>query len=103
MRRTKRLGISIPVLVRGTCVQGLPVSEIARTASINSNGGLIVVSAYFREGQKLSLQNKNTGETRDCTVVRRLPWPRGKFAVGIEFEGGAKAFWGIGFPPHATG
>ena len=103
MRRTKRLGISIPVLVRGTSAEGLPVSEITRTASINGNGGLIVVSAYFREGQTLSIQNKNTGQTRDCTIVRRLPWPRGKFAVGVEFEGGAKSFWGIGFPPHATG
>lgn len=102
-RRTKRLGISIPVLVRGTSAEGLPVSEHARTASINGNGGLIVVSAYFREGQTLSVQNQNTGETRNCTVVRRLPWPKGKFAVGVEFEGEARGFWEIDFPPHAAG
>lgn len=103
IRRTKRLGISIPVLVRGTSADGLPVSELTRTASVNGHGGLIVVSAYFTEGQTLSVENKNTGETRDCTVVRMLPWPNGKFAVGVEFSGGSASFWGIYFPPYATG
>lgn len=103
VRRTRRLGISIPVLVRGTDAEGVPVSELTRTASVNGHGGLIVVSGYFKEGQTLSLENKNTGETRTCTVVRRLPWPKGKFAVGIEFEGGSKGFWEINFSPHATG
>jgi hypothetical protein len=103
VRRTKRLGISIPVLVRGTSAEGLPVSELTRTASINGHGGLIVVSAYFKEGETLSIENKNTGETRSCTIVRRLPWPQGRFAVGIEFDGGSNGFWEVNFPPHAAG
>jgi hypothetical protein len=102
MRRTKRVGISIPVLVRGTSADGLPVSELTRTASVNGHGALILVSAYFREGQTLSVENKNTGETRTCTVVRMLPWPSGKFAVGVEFDDGVTGFWEIHFPPQAT-
>jgi hypothetical protein len=103
IRRTKRVAISIPVLVCGTSAEGVSVSELTRTASVNGHGGLIVVSAYFEEGQTLSVLNRNTGEKRTCTVIRRLPWPKGKFAVGVEFEGGAKGFWEINFPPHATG
>jgi secreted trypsin-like serine protease len=102
MRRTKRFGLSLAVRVRGRDTDNLPFAELTRTLSINAHGGLVLLAARVTEHQVISVENTDTGEVCDGKIVRILPWPSGQRAVGFEFVGAAKGFWGMHFPPHAT-
>lgn len=100
-RRTKRLGISILVAVRGTAPDGSAISERTKTVSINDHGALITLSTNVPEGSRLSIENKCTGEIRECRAVSVLPAPKQRFAVGVEFLHGTTGFWGLYFPPQS--
>jgi hypothetical protein len=101
-RRSKRLGIAVLVSVRGTGTDGSPVIERTKTVSINDHGALIILSASIPEGSRLSIENKCTGEIRECRAVSVLPATKQKFAVGVEFLHGATGFWGLYFPRTRT-
>lgn len=100
-RRTKRLGIAILVAVRGTGADGSLITERTKTVSINDHGALITLSANVAEGSRLSIENKCTGEIRECRAVSVLPAPKQRFAVGVEFLQGTTGFWGLYFPPQS--
>jgi len=102
-RRSKRLGLSVPVFVYGMNVSGEPFRELTSTISVNANGGLVALAATVREGQTVLVQNKSTRQEQECRVVHVRFTDDDKWAVGIAFTQVATDFWQVSFPPSVSG
>ncbi|MGB6624101.1 MAG: PilZ domain-containing protein, partial [Candidatus Acidiferrales bacterium] len=97
-RRSKRVYISMPVIVKG--VKGnQPFEEQAITDAVNAQGCLVRLAHALDRGQKLTLTNAKTTEEIECRVVYLGQSDGGKTQAGLEFTRGAAYFWRIAFPP----
>lgn len=99
-RRSARVLLSVPVLVKGTLADGKTFEEEARTLVVNAHGALLALNSPLRAGQALLLTNKLTHESMDCRTVYVGNPQGGKAQVGIEFVKAAPGFWQIDFPPE---
>lgn len=98
-RRSHRLLLHMPVRVRGRDLQQQLFLEETHSLVVSAHGGLIVLAAILRLGNKLILMNKVTNEQQEAAVVFLGPMQDGKREVGFEFESSAGHFWGVAFPP----
>jgi hypothetical protein len=98
LRRSKRLGLSVPVHVFGQDMFRESFNEFTRMVSINAYGGSFALAARVEKGQGILLVNKSTGEERECRVVHVGSVQNGKWTVGIEFAEPVENFWKINFP-----
>jgi outer membrane PBP1 activator LpoA protein len=97
-RRSKRLGLSFPVGVRGHNAFGEAFQESTEVVSVNAHGALLVLAANVQKGQTIRVENKRTRKEEECRVVYVGSAQQGKPRVGIEFVNGPGDFWGIYFP-----
>jgi len=98
-RRSARVLLSVPVLVKGTLADGKSFEEEARTLVVNAHGTLLALNSPLRAGQALTLTHKLTRQSRECRTVYVGNPQGGKAQVGIEFVKAAPGFWQIDFPP----
>lgn len=98
-RRSKRLGLSVHVLVHGLTAGGMPFRELTRATSLNANGALLILAASVRVGQTILVENKNSRQEQECRVVSVGTEQDGKFSFGVAFVHPAPGFWEIYFPP----
>jgi hypothetical protein len=98
-RRSARVLLSVPVLVKGTLPDGKAFQEEARTLVVNAHGALLALNSPLRAGQALTLTHKLTRESLDCRTVYVGNPQGGKAQVGIEFVKAAPGFWQVDFPP----
>jgi hypothetical protein len=103
LRRSKRLGLAVPVQVYGQDSFRDPFREYARTISVSAHGGAVALAARVREGQTLLVVNTSTREEQECRVAHVGPVKNGKWTVGIEFAHSAESFWRVHFPPIIPG
>lgn len=99
VRRSKRLGLSVPVMVHGANAAGKSFQELTRTVSLNANGALLLLNSPVQERQTVVIENKNTGHEEECRVVFVGPSENGACKVGVEFTRAVGGFWEIYFPP----
>lgn len=99
MRRSKRLGLAVPVKVYGQDIFGESFREFTRMLSVNADGGLLALAARIEKGQTILIENRNTREEQEFRVVHVGQLQDGKWTVGIEFVHGSANFWRIYFPP----
>lgn len=98
-RRSQRILLQIPILVRAQFEDGLPIKEDTTTIEVNAHGGLIALAMKVRAGQKLVLRNWATAEEQECRVVHVREIPDGKTQVGVAFPYAMPRFWHVQFPP----
>ncbi|HXY26378.1 MAG TPA: hypothetical protein VEI73_17125 [Candidatus Acidoferrum sp.] len=98
-RRSQRILLQIPILVRAQFEDGLPIKEDTTTIEVNAHGGLIALAMKVRAGQKLVLRNWATAEEQECRVVHVREILGGKTHVGIAFPYAIPRFWHVQFPP----
>lgn len=98
-RRSHRVFISMPVLVRGKYA-GQPFEEATQTVSVSAHGGLLRVAARLVRGQQVSIVNAKTAEELPCTVTSLGQKENGKTEIGVEFTEASPLFWRIAFPPE---
>jgi len=103
LRRSKRLGLAVPVQVYGQDSFREPFREYARTISVSQHGAAVALAANVRKGQTLLVVNTSTREEQECRVAHVGPAKNGKWTVGIEFARSADSFWRIHFPPLHAG
>jgi hypothetical protein len=94
VRRTQRVSIAIPVVVRGKGFQ-----ETTSTFSVNAHGGLVALRATVAVDDLVSLINPRTLEELPGKVVYIGKPEDGKIPVGVEFSEPSPFFWKISFPP----
>jgi diguanylate cyclase (GGDEF)-like protein len=94
-RRSKRLLVDVPLLVRGEDVESQPFQEETFSISISAHGALIVLGATVTRGQTLHVINLQTKEETKATVTS-LGAPYGGLAqVAFEFSHPAPQFWDV--------
>jgi len=98
-RRTQRVLLQIPILVRAQFAGDDPITEETTTLEVNAHGGLIALAMKVKPGQKLVLRNWATAKEQECRVVHIRDKPIGKNEVGITFPFAMPKFWNIAFPP----
>ncbi len=97
-RRSKRVYISMPVLVkfqRG----GQPYEEQTITEAVNAQGCLLRVNVALERGQKITIINVKSTQEIECRVAYVGQSEAGKTQAGVEFTTAAEYFWHIAFPP----
>jgi hypothetical protein len=99
-RRSARVLLSVPVLVKGSLAGGQAFEEEARTLVVNAHGALLSLNSPLRAGQALTLTHKLTRQSLECRIVYVGNPQGGKAQVGIEFLKAAAGFWQIDFPPE---
>ena len=98
-RRSKRLALSVPVIVYGQLRDKSTLREKTRTLWVSVHGGMLALAAPVQRGQTILLVNEATQEEQECQVVYVGSRERGKAEVGIAFTRLAPNFWQVSFPP----
>jgi hypothetical protein len=95
IRRTQRVQISMPVMVRGHKFQ-----ENTSTVAVNAHGCLVLLKAIVQKDQEIFLINPKTAEELPGRVVSLGKPEEGKTPVAVEFAEASPLFWRINFPPE---
>jgi hypothetical protein len=97
-RRTQRVLIAMPVLVRGG--SGTKTfEEDTATVSVSANGCLVRLAHAVVRGEEIAIVNPKTAEELPSTVTFIGLKEGGKAEVGAEFAEPSPLFWRIAFPP----
>ena len=99
VRRSERVLLRVPVLVRVQAENDGSLSEETHTLVVNAHGALIALAVKVQPGQELVLKNRVSGEQKECSVVHVDDKQADKAEVGIAFAHPAPHFWHIDFPP----
>src|SRR5277367_2327362 len=102
IRRTQRVHIAIPILVRGTSGTQ-KFEEAGRTTTVNAHGCLISLTTRLIRAQQVSLIHPKTAEELPCKVVFISERVQDRADVGLEFMEPSPLFWRIAFPPEDWG
>lgn len=98
-RRSHRVNIAMPVLVRGK--KGAQAfEEEAQTISVSAHGCMVRVATPLTRAQEIAIVNTKTAEELPCTVTFLGQKDSGKTEVGVEFAEASPLFWRIAFPPE---
>lgn len=98
-RRTHRIQIMMPVIVRGKSGSA-PFEEETQTVSVNANGCMVRMEARLVRGQHVSIINPKTAEELPCTVTFMGQRHGSRTEIGLEFVEASPLFWRIAFPPE---
>jgi hypothetical protein len=98
-RRSKRIHIAIPVIVRARSGDS-PFEEASRTLRVNAHGCLVFLTAALDIRRQLWLVNPATREEIECTVNFLGKRDGDATEVGLEFIQPSPFFWRIHFPPE---
>lgn len=93
-RRTHRVQISMPVVVRSKNFQ-----EVTNTVTVNAHGCLVLLKAKVVREEQVQLLNPKTAEELPAKVVFLGKSEDGKLSVGLQFLEASPLFWRISFPP----
>jgi len=94
IRRTQRVQIAMPVLVRG-----VKFEEVTHTVAVNAHGCLVMLKTPVLREDSISVVNPKTAEELPSKVVSVGKPEDGRVPVGIEFTEPSPLFWQINFPP----
>lgn len=100
-RRSERLLLQIPVVVRGKTGAREPFQEQTRTLVINAHGALLAMATPVVLRQMVAVENVATGAERESCVVFLGDRKNGQAHVGVEFVAADPDFWNIEFPPSS--
>ena len=92
-RRSKRVKLRIPVVVRCQTADKHSVSEKTHTIIVNDHGALILLAAPVEIQQIIRLENQASREELLCRVTTLGPSFMGKTQVAVEFVMPTPGFW----------
>lgn len=98
-RRTHRIQIAMPVIVRGGS-GAHTFQEETHTVSVNANGCMVRLAAQVTRTQHVSIVNPKTAEELPCKITFIGQREGNKTDVGLEFSEPSPLFWRIAFPPE---
>jgi hypothetical protein len=97
-RRTLRVALALPVLVRGQNEMDEKFCYKGVTRSVNRQGALVVLDEPVALGQTLMLVNENTNRLAEIHVVDVKRERDGKDLVGMELINPEVNLWKMTFP-----
>jgi len=99
-RRTQRVQIMMPVLVRGLHKGGQTFEENTHTVTVNAHGCLVMMKTAVERAQEIMLVNSKTAEELPCQVMFVGQREGDRMQVGLQFAERSPLFWRIMFPPE---
>ncbi len=100
-RRSTRLNVSIPIVLRGKEATGREFRERTRAVALNNHGAKVVTAHQLLPGSELVIENPSAGLAAVGTVVwsgeRRTP--KDPFEIGVQLAKPGNV-WGLEFPPE---
>ena len=102
-RRSERVMLQVPVIVRVNTRDAKMAEEETRTEVVNAHGGLMKLKIEVLAGQPIVIVNAKTKMEQSCRVVRVEYGAGATSAVAFEFDQPAPQFWPITFPPDDWG
>ena len=97
-RRSPRLLLDVPLLIRGESLEKKPFQEETFTISISATGALVLLAAKVAVGQRLVLISVRTRDEQEGRVARFGPAYGGLAQVAVEFASPAPEFWPVVLP-----
>ena len=98
-RRSRRVILDVPLLVRGENEDNRAFEEDALTLIVNAHGALVILEASVTLGQKVIVTNVKSGDEREGVVAFVGSAYAGLAQVGIQFNRPAPEFWSLSSPP----
>jgi PilZ domain len=98
-RRSERVLIDIPVVIRGQS-DSRAFQEETFTVTISAHGALLMLETNVLLGQRLIVMNGKSFDEREARVVYKGAIHAGLAQVAVEFAGPAPEFWQIDSPPE---
>ena len=98
-RRSHRVQIAIPILVRGKSGDQA-FEEETQTVSVSAHGCKMRIRMEVWRGQEVAIVNPATAEDIACIVTFVGLKEAGKMEIGVEFVEPSPRFWRISFPPE---
>lgn len=98
-RRSDRISVKLPVIIRGTDAAGKDFMEAARTEVIARHGAKILCQRKLVPQQEISVHCLMTGEESDARVVGQVRVDAEGIYYGLEILDSEADLWGVEFPP----
>jgi len=98
-RRSERVLIDIPVVVRGES-GSRTFQEETFTVTISAHGALLMLEENVALGQKLVVMNPQNWDEREARVAYKGTVHAGLAQVAIEFAKASPEFWEMDSPPE---
>jgi hypothetical protein len=97
-RRSRRVQITIPVIVRGKIGSKI-FEEKSITAAVGAHGCMLQLVAKLYRGEQIMIVNIVTLDERVCRVSFLGPSDGDHTKTGLEFLNPSPQFWRMHFPP----
>jgi hypothetical protein len=98
-RRSQRIMLRVPLLVRTKTPDGERLRAEASTVTVNAHGGLLESHLRMSIGQRIELLNPQSGKKVACRIVSIEESSANSFSVAFEFDQRSPWFWPLSFPP----
>ena len=98
-RRSRRIDLSVSVLVHRASGEGPQFYENTKTLVVSAHGALVALKGMVVPRQRLLLQNTTSGQQEECRVVSVNHEMTGPPTVAVEFSKPSPGFWRVAFPP----
>jgi hypothetical protein len=98
-RRSERVLLDVPLIVRGEAADKQPFSEETFTLTVSAHGALVVLGSKVELGQKVILNKMKTTDEREATIAFLGPPYAGLSTVGLQFASPSPEFWPLKSPP----
>lgn len=97
-RKSQRVVVNLPVRVIAKNSAGTEISEDTTTVSVSPHGALLELEMKVRKGQKVVLQNPDTGDALECSIDYLGGSHDGRREIGVSFLLHNRTLWQISFP-----
>jgi hypothetical protein len=103
-REGARVVMRVPVEVRGTAVDGIPLEESTHTGVVGVLGAMIWTSRMLQIGTEVELTNRFSQQTAKFRVAWVNDNQNGEelWETGVESLRPLDDFWGVRFPPKPS-
>lgn len=98
-RRSQRVLVDIPVVIRGQAIGDGNFQEETFTVTVSAHGALVMLESKVAVGQKVVLMNPKNWDEREGKVAFMGREHAGLAQVAIEFTRPAPDFWPLSAPP----
>jgi hypothetical protein len=98
-RRSARVLMDVPVIVRGESAEQSSFREETFTVTVSAHGALVMLAANVKLGQKILVMNPLNRDEREGRIAYRGPIHAGLSQVAVEFTQPSPEFWPIDPPP----
>jgi hypothetical protein len=98
-RRSARVLMDVPVVIRGESADQSSFREETFTVTVSAHGALVMLAANVALGQTITVVNPLNRDEREGRIAYRGPLHAGLSQVAVEFTQPSPEFWPVSPPP----